>query len=172
VTARLDRRRFVALAAATPLVATHAQASSVARPILLFDPALAAAVQIGDAARARGADVRAIAGDRVRYAAALLAARPARLAGITSYADFLLLSGAAEETGLRLTGSTRHCDGVHRCSGAFAPARAMLYAAGDAWPAALADLLLGIGDGGAPVRVGSARASLVSWTMVRTGALV
>ncbi len=49
-----------------------------------------------------GAAPRAIEGDRVRFASALLAERPHEIRGVTRYADYLLLSGAAAEAGYRV----------------------------------------------------------------------
>lgn len=47
-------------------------------------------------------DAIAIEGDRVRLARQLLARKPHEIRGITRYADFLLLSGAAAEQGYRV----------------------------------------------------------------------
>ena len=45
----------------------------------------------------------AIEGDRVRLARDVLARSPERVAGLSTWSDFLLLSGSIEEEGYRLT---------------------------------------------------------------------
>lgn len=98
--AALSRRTFIGAAlslAAAPLLA----AVPASNEWLLFDPESALARH--HASRRTGA--RAIQGDRVRFARALLAdsSAPARISGVSRYADFLLLSEALAEAGYRLT---------------------------------------------------------------------
>ena len=110
--ARYSRRHFVAgalgVAGAVMCLESHAGASRRLHEepaVLLFDPARSDA---RDRAAGMGAGwvARPIVGDRVRFAREMLGndgAATAKLAGLTSYGDFILLSGCAAEAGYRLT---------------------------------------------------------------------
>ena len=101
----MKRRHFLATLLATAgsvaVVPAHA-ASLTKRRIWVYDPALPAIMPLVEAARATGDDVRAIGGDCIRFARDMVGDGTASLAGVTRYADFLMLSGVAAEAGYRV----------------------------------------------------------------------
>jgi len=117
VSAEHSRREFVvgALAAAGGLILFAGQQNAVAAlsstqpELLVFDPEHADACRaVADNAAAQECTTRAVVGDRVRFAMELLSApnAPLVVAGLTSYADFILLSGCAAEHGYRVVSET------------------------------------------------------------------
>jgi len=95
---RSSRRGMLAGALAVPAVAGLPQVS-LARDggtLLLHDPALAAGRRL---ARAHGGEVLAIAGDRIRFARAVFARRPALVVGVSRHADALLIEEVGREAG-------------------------------------------------------------------------
>ena len=112
------------------------------RSVLLHDPALGAGRRFAGAGSARGGDVRAIDGDRIRFAREVLADRPALIAGVSRHADFILIADAAREAGYRpaatIYGRVRTCAG-HECQPGWQSLGRMAGAAGEGWIEALAD---------------------------------
>jgi hypothetical protein len=106
----ISRRRFVvtsSLAVAAFGIRPALSAVTTAPPLrVVFDPAIAESVRFASAARRRGSDCHALTGDPYRFVLGLLAvAEPSsHLAGVTSYADFLLLTGTLQEARYRLIG--------------------------------------------------------------------
>ena len=99
------RRETIAAALAVPLLGASGIARAAADSgvrLLLVDPAIADArstVELWSG----GWQPVAIEGDRVRLARDVLGRHPERCAGISSWSDFLLLSGSLEDGGYRLT---------------------------------------------------------------------
>lgn len=138
------RRAALMVALAVPTVAglahwrwRHGEAS-----VLLHDPALAAGRRFAEAGLAREADVRAIEGDRIRFACEVLEARPALIAGVSRHADFILIEDAAREAGYRpaatIYGRGEGCAG-HECQPGWQSLGRMASAASEGWVEALAD---------------------------------
>jgi len=109
--------------------------------VLLHDPALEAGQRFAAAGRAYGIEPRAIEGDRIRFARAVLAARPALVAGVSRHADLLLIADAAREAGYTLAAELqahgRACSGADCRPGWNALGRAGR-AAGAGWVEAFA----------------------------------
>lgn len=106
-------------AAATPAVtsglsangaspAARALAAGVQPAIFVYDGSVPEAARW--ASQVDQANARALAGDRVRFARALLAAAPQSIVGLTRHVDLLLLAGAAEEADYRLVEQRRSAD--------------------------------------------------------------
>lgn len=104
MSAELDRRSAIAVGAAALLVAAPACAARPGAGILLFDPASAEARR--RAAAARGQRLIALIGDPIRLWRGLSFAGP--VSGLTSWSDYLILRGLAEEAGLRLRREDHH----------------------------------------------------------------
>ena len=141
---RLTRRSALAGALAVPTVAglAHWRWRNGERSVLLHDPALEAGERFAAAGAARGGEVRAIEGDRFRFARGLLAANPALIAGVSRHADFILIEDVAREAGYRpvttLYGRADRCAG-HECLPGWQSVGRMAQAAGEGWVEALAD---------------------------------
>ena len=141
---RTTRRTAMMGALAVPTVAglAHWRWKHGERSVLLHDPALAAGRRFAGAGSARGGDVRAIDGDRIRFAREVLADRPALIAGVSRHADFILIADAAREAGYRpaatIYGRARTCAG-HECQPGWQSLGKMANAAGEGWVEALAD---------------------------------
>jgi hypothetical protein len=140
---RASRRAVMAGALAVPTVAglaswrwRHGEAS-----VLLYDPALAAGRRFAAAGEAQGGAVRAIEGDRIRFARAVLEQRPALIAGVSRHADALLIEDAAQEAGYSrvtlVSGRAQRCEGAQCLPGWQALGR-LTDTAGAAWVEALA----------------------------------
>jgi hypothetical protein len=100
---RASRRSVMAGALAVP-AAAHAARLRFARtsaPVLLHDPALQAGRRFAEAGKAAGARVLVIEGDRIRFARAVFAARPAYVQGVSRQADAVLIEDVAREFGYR-----------------------------------------------------------------------
>lgn len=141
---RTTRRAAMMGALAVPTVAglahwrwRHGEAS-----VLLHDASLSAGRRFAEAGRARGGDVRAIEGDRIRFAREVLEARPALIAGVSRHADFILIEDVAREAGYRpaatIYGRDSRCAG-HECQPGWQSIGRMASAAGGGWIEALAD---------------------------------
>jgi hypothetical protein len=115
VTDAMTRREFIvgssALAGALCLgsspVTAVPRAGNAQPEIVLFDPGHAEACRkIGEGVG--GCRTLAISGDRVRFARQFFsgAAVPSHIAGLTSYSDYVLLSGCAAEHGYRVVAET------------------------------------------------------------------
>ena len=119
---RLTRRSALAGALAVPTVAglAHWRWRNGERSVLLHDPALEAGRRFAKAGTARGGAVRAIEGDRIRFARGLLAANPALIAGVSRHAEFILIEDVAREAGYRpvttLYGRADRCAGHRWCA--------------------------------------------------------
>jgi hypothetical protein len=111
----LRRRDLLLLAAAMPAAACLASAAAAVaagrappRRLFVYGPGVPAcvwqplAVRQGLALRHLPVQALALEGDRVRFARACLAGAPDLIGGVLPAADFLVLSGTAEEAGLRL----------------------------------------------------------------------
>lgn len=104
---KIPRRDFLGLAAAVPGVVllrlTPAQAATAGpRRLFVYEAGLPERIWRPVALRQAPMQARALEGDRVRCARALLAAGPQTIGGLTRYADLLILAGTAEEAGYRL----------------------------------------------------------------------
>ena len=141
---RATRRGVLAGALSVPTVAglanwrwRHGESS-----LLLHDPALAAGRRFAEAGQARGGEVLAIEGDRIRFARTVLERRPALVAGVSRHADALMIEEVAREAGYgavaTLHGRGRTC-ASHDCRSGWSALGRMATAAGDAWVEALAD---------------------------------
>jgi hypothetical protein len=148
---RTTRRATMMGALAVPTVAglahwrwKHGEAS-----VLLHDPTLAAGRRFANAGEARAADVRAIEGDRIRFAREVLASRPALIAGVSRPADFILIEDAAREAGYRpaatIYGRGEGCAG-HECQPGWQSLGRMASATGSGWVEALADFVAKPGE--------------------------
>mgnify|MGYP005858590207 CR=1 FL=1 len=141
---RTTRRAAMMGALAVPTVAglAHWRWRHGERTVLLHDPALAAGRRFAAAGQARGGEVRAIEGDRIRFARAVLEARPALIAGVSRHADFILIEDVAREAGYRpaatIYGRANACAG-HECRPGWQSLGRMASAAGEGWVEALAD---------------------------------
>lgn len=104
---------------------------------LVHDAGLAAGRRFAAAAAAAGVASLAVEGDRVRFARALAAARPALMAGITRHADALMIADVAAEEGYvpaaELLGGPEGCSGNCAESGFVALTR-LVVQAGACWP--------------------------------------
>jgi len=99
----VKRRTFLGAAAVTAGAAASASARAAAGTSLwVYDPIALARPDL----LPEGAERIAVEGDRVRLARRLLARAPQEIRGVTRYADFLLLSGAAAELGYRVASRT------------------------------------------------------------------
>lgn len=152
---RATRRTAMMAALAVPTVAglAHWRWKHGERSVLLFDDRLVAGRRFGAAGRASGGDVRAIEGDRIRFARAALAEHPALVAGVSRHADFILIEDVAREAGYRpaatIHGRAHRCAG-HECQPGWQALGRMARRAGGGWVEALADYAArpgsGIGD--------------------------
>jgi hypothetical protein len=103
-----SRRGFIAGVAAVGcgLVLLPKQASAAAGmpQLFLFDPEHADLCRSLAGSTAPSCEARAIVGDRVRFALDLFASEraPTVVAGVSTYADFILLTGTAAEHGYRV----------------------------------------------------------------------
>lgn len=173
---RTTRRGAMMGALAVPTVAglAHWRWKHGERSVLLHDPALAAGRRFAEAGSACGGDVRAIDGDRIRFAREVLADRPALIAGVSRHADFILIEDAAREAGYRsaatIYGRARTCAG-HECQPGWQSLGKMANAAGEGWVEALADFAaepgrraMGAFAGGVPHRADTGL--VLGWILV------
>jgi hypothetical protein len=115
----IERRDFLwltlglaggAVAGSMPAAATlvEASASEPSRMLFVYDGSAADAVRWVSKSKLAPADARPLAGDRVRFAHALLATAPQTIGGLTRHVDLLVIAGAAEEAGYRLIEQSRY----------------------------------------------------------------
>jgi hypothetical protein len=95
---KTSRRGVLAGALAVPAVAglPRAAAAQAGEAVLLHDPSLVAGRRF---AEAHGGKVLPIKGDRIRFARAVFADRPAYVVGVSRPADALLIEDVAREAG-------------------------------------------------------------------------
>jgi hypothetical protein len=98
-----SRREALKGALAAPAVAALPQSrwGRSEGAVMLHDPALEAGRRFAEAGRAKGSDVLAIDGDRIRFARAVFEKRPALVVGVSRPADALLIEDVAREAGYR-----------------------------------------------------------------------
>lgn len=167
---RASRRAMLFAAAGLPLVghAAFARASAAGPPLLLFDAATAEGRRFAEQARRLCLQTVAIEGDRVRFAAPLLARRPQAIVGVTRHADRLLIGGLAAEAGYREQLAVRQGEGGCDASacGSWTRAANFLATSGTAWPEALAALAAGRAS---PVAAADdeAAAQAAGWVLTR-----
>ena len=98
---RASRRAALAGALALPAVASLAK-SPKRKPsgtVLLHDPSLEAGRRFAASAQARGDEVFAIEGDRIRFARAMFKRAPALVVGVSRAADAVLIEDVGREAG-------------------------------------------------------------------------
>ncbi|MBO9517510.1 MAG: hypothetical protein J7493_05545 [Porphyrobacter sp.] len=147
---RASRRGVLSGALAVPTVAglahwrwRHGEAS-----VLVHDPALAAGRRFAEAGAARGGQVVAIEGDRIRLARTVLERKPALIAGVSRHADALMIEEVAREAGYvpvaALHGRGRTCS--DECQPGWNALGRLARAAEDNWIEALADYAVRPGE--------------------------
>ena len=103
---------------------------------LVHDDSLAAGRRFAEAGAAAGTPSRMVEGDTIRFARALVETRPALIAGVTRYADALLISEVAAEAGYilaaELRGDAAGCTG-NSCDGSFVALTRIMVGAGSMW---------------------------------------
>lgn len=141
---RTSRRGVLAGALAVPTVAglAHWRWRHGERSLLLHDPSLAAGRRFAVAGSASGAEVMAIEGDRVRLARTVVRRGPSLIAGLSRYADALMIEDVAREAGYApvavFHGRGDQC-ALQDCRPGWSGLGRMASAAGNAWIEALAD---------------------------------
>jgi hypothetical protein len=98
---RATRRGALAAGLALPAVAAWAN-SPTRKPsgtVLLHDPSLEAGRRFAAAGQARGEQVLAIEGDRIRFARAVFERAPALVVGVSRAADAVLIEDVGREAG-------------------------------------------------------------------------
>ena len=181
---RISRRGFVvtsSLGMAALALRPHWPAMTTqSASRVVFDPAIEVSIRFASAARWQGTAMHALVGDPYRFILGLLAncGVSGCIAGISSFADFVLLTGTLQDARYRLTGHGRH-GGVqghaHLCFGEFTSCNHELRDHGDAWPEALADYIFGAspatsGRAATPGKIGARAGATVSWLMNPTSA--
>lgn len=96
---RATRRAALAGALALPAAASLAKSAKrkASGTILLHDPSLAAGRRFAAAGAARGDNVLAITGDRIRFARAMFDTAPALVVGVSRAADRVLIEDVGRE---------------------------------------------------------------------------
>lgn len=171
---RATRRSVLAGALAVPTIAGLAswRWRHGERSLLVHDPALDAGRRFAAAGQARGGEVLAIEGDRIRFTRAALERRPALIAGVSRHADALLIEDVAREAGYQrvaaLQGNAGRCAG-HDCEGGWGSLGTMAQAAGAGWIEALAEYAVQPGQSGTFVPAGARRRTdaglVVGWVL-------
>jgi hypothetical protein len=104
--------------------------------VLLHDPSLEAGRRFAEA----GGKSRTIEGDRIRFARAVFAAKPALVAGVSRHADLVLIADVAAEMGYVLAaefeGRGRQCSSG-KCLPGWGALGRVAKAAGHGWAEAL-----------------------------------
>lgn len=100
----MRRRAFLGAAATAAGAATAGplRAAASGRTLWVYDPVALDRPHL----LPQGVEGIAVEGDRIRFARRLFAQAPQEIRGVTRYADFLLLSGAAAELGYRVASRT------------------------------------------------------------------
>jgi hypothetical protein len=98
---RATRRGALAGALALPAAAAVAKAPrrSTSGTIVLYDPSYQGARSFAVSAQVRGAEALRIQGDRIRFARALFARKPALVVGVSRSADAVLNADVGREAG-------------------------------------------------------------------------
>jgi hypothetical protein len=98
------RREFmVGTVVASSALVLNASAIAASEQVLLVDYDLAHAHRLAADAANHGCRTLAITGDRVRFAREVFGpGAPEVVAGVTTYADFIVLTGCAAEAGYRI----------------------------------------------------------------------
>jgi hypothetical protein len=148
----------------------HGEAS-----VLLHDPHLPLGRRFADAGHAQGGQVVELAGDRIRLARTVFAARPALVAGVSLSADALLVEEVGREHGYGrvalLDGSADSC-GMLECSLGWTALGRMAEAAADSWVDALASYAVRPGQAAAmpiPQAQASVAGAALGWILVPRG---
>jgi hypothetical protein len=159
----LSRRRFVvtsslALATLALRPASSAPMGGSPAPRVVFDPNVDAAVRFASVARQHGSDCHPMTGDRYRFARGLLAMADRRdmIAGLCTYADFLVLTGTIQE--------------LHYCHGELTGCEGDLARQPASWPEVLATYIAtgsaSRGAGSGWTRIGQTNdVTAVTWLM-------
>jgi len=171
----ITRRGFVGGVAATPLVlgvlASVPGTSFASGPrLLLFDPALAAGRRFAEQAMRLAAPARAIEGDRIRFARAVLAQAPASIFAVARHSDELLIGEVARELGYRQIALIHHEPGgeiVSRCHASAAAIGTLVRLAGARWPEAFAEVAIGGLSACQLVRDASPSDKAIGWVMTK-----
>lgn len=109
--------------------------------VLLHDPALSAGRRFAAAGRAAGGQIVPLAGDTIRTAQRVIAARPAMIAGISRPADAMLMEEAAAEAGyirVAVLDGRGHSCTMADCRSGWQALGRMAQGAGSGWIEALA----------------------------------
>ena len=98
---RASRRAALAAVLVLPAGAAMAKASQRAAvgTMVLYDPSYEGARSFAASACAQGAGAKAIEGDRIRFARAVFARKPALVVGVSRAADAVLIADVAREAG-------------------------------------------------------------------------
>lgn len=140
---KTTRRGLLAGALAVPTVAGLAswQWRHGGNAALLHDASLHAGQRFAAAGRNAGGRTIAIEGDTVRFAQSVLGERPSLIAGISLFAEALLIGEAAAEVGYMLAtelrGDAQGCEGF-TCNSGWLALNRMAIGAGPNWVEALA----------------------------------
>ncbi len=141
--------------------------------ILIHDPALDAGRRFALAGTARGGEVLAIEGDRIRFARRVADRRPALIAGVSRHADALMIEDAVRESGYApvamLHGRANACS-AQDCRPGWSALGRMAETAGGRWVEALAEFATrpgGIGSGAISAGAGSVadRGLVIGWLL-------
>jgi len=144
----LTRRSFAVSAAAAlalPLSGPMSQAGAASTVLALYDDAVPAGCLFAGRSLQRKVTALPVTGDRIRFLRAAVRPGIKRIAGLTKYADFLLLSDVAGELGFQVLAEMhRRRDGstvTHSHSACTDLSLFGMTARAD-WPALFADLAL------------------------------
>src|SRR5690606_29846875 len=142
------------------------------RSLLVHDPPLDAGRRFAAAGQARGGEVLAIEGDRIRFTRAALERRPALIAGVSRHADALLIEDVAREPGYQRLAALQRNTGRRAgrdCEGGWGSLGTMAQAAGAGWIEALAEYAVQPGQSGTFVPAGARRRTdaglVVGWVL-------
>lgn len=151
----LTRRSF-ALSAATfmalPLSGTAAHTAGSSTILALYDKTVPAGCLFAGRSLQRNVTAVPVTGDRVRFLRAAVSPGTQRIAGVTKYADFLLLSDVARELGFQVLAemhTRRNGSTVTHSHTACSDLSLLGMTATTGWPGIFADLVLA-GSGSGP----------------------
>ncbi len=171
----LDRRQFGALIAASPLGVSSSANKVGVRPTgdisVLVDPRIDAGQRLSHAI-VDIVSMHDITGDRVRLMQAVLPARPAMIAGVSSHCDQVLIADIAEMSGYRLMFSAVSRDGatvVERHAPSMGSLAHAARKGGDMWPEIFAALVTGAPLLAHAKTIAPLKGRSASWVLVRRG---